>query len=85
MECTGILKSVALRDDGATITLYHRPVGHAAVPDTTHEVAPNVTVTLDGAQVPITDLREGHSVGLSGSPVCVIAATRAVPVPASPK
>lgn len=76
---------------GGTLVVTHEDekVGHADRPETTHEVAENCTVAIDGVNAiekdgntlptPIADLREGMYVGLAGSPICMINATRDKP------
>lgn len=56
---------------GNTVTL-----SHDGKPDTTHSVAPNATVTLNGDASKLADLKAGDEVNLSGDPATSVSARR---------
>lgn len=58
--------------NGTTIVVAH---GGKAV-NTSHSVAADATVTLDGASAKLADLKAGDSLSYTGDPVTNIAATR---------
>lgn len=57
---------------GNDITLSHGNKG-----ETTHAVAPDATVTIDGDEGKLADLKAGDDVSLSGNPATSVVAHRA--------
>lgn len=51
-------------------------LSHDGDPETSHEVAPDATVTLNGKAAKMADLKVGDTVALSGDPATSVSATR---------
>jgi len=63
----GVLKSVS----GNTLVL-----SHDGDPDTSHSVATDAVVTVNGLAAKLADLQAGDDVSLSGDPAKTVAASR---------